>query len=455
MKRPKKLFWLIILMTVLALAIDLPSYYEGKIRLGKKEFDLKIRRPDLNLSLGPVKIRKKLSLRRGLDLAGGVHLVFRAKTEELSPEDRSAALVSLKENIQRRINLFGLTETVVQTAKTLNEDRLIVEIPGETDPQKAIELIGQTAQLDFRLEVELPPEATATATVYDLFGKETGLSGAHLKRAEVTFDPQTGKPQVALEFNREGKEIFARLTEEGVGKRLAIFLDNFLVSAPRIEEPIRDGQAVIRGDFTLEEAKQLVSQLNAGALPVGVELIEQRRINPTLGEESIRKGVIAGLIGVVLVALFMVGCYGWLGVLADLGLVIYGLLSLALYKLIPVTLTMPGVAGFLLSLGMAVDSNILIFERMKEELRAGRPWRTAMELGFGRAWDSIRDANVCTLITCFILFNPFDWSFLNTSGMVRGFALTLGLGVILEIFTGVVVVRTIMRTLYQGKEEER
>ncbi len=421
MKNPKTIFLFILVLTALALVVDLS---------------------------------KNRPLKKGLDLAGGAHLVFRAETDKLPEEDRAKALSSLRDNIERRVNMFGLSEAVVQTSKTSSEDRLVVEIPGEVDPTKAVALIGQTAQLNFKLETDLPPEATESATIYDLFSKETDLSGANLKKAEVVFDPNTGKPQVSLEFDDKGKDIFGELTKNNVDKMMAIFLDNFLVSAPSINEPIIDGRAVISGNFVIEEAKQMVSQLNAGALPVSVELIEQRTISATLGEESISKGIRAGLVGVGLVALFMVGFYGRLGMLANLGLLIYAILSLALYKLIPVTLTMPGVAGFLLSLGMAVDSNILIFERMKEEIRLGRPWRIAMELGFGRAWESIRDANICTLITTLILFNPFDWTFLNTSGMVRGFALTLGLGVIIEMFTGIVVVRTIMRVLY-GKGGKR
>lgn len=448
MKNPKTVFILILLLTAIALVIDLPKNQQFESTVFGKKLALTLKRPNVNFRLGPVKISNDLSLKKGLDLAGGVHLVFKAGTDSLPEKDRQQALESLRDNIERRVNMYGLSEAVVQTSKTTDQDRLVVEIPGQVDPAQAVALIGQTAQLNFMLEESIAPEATESATVYDLFSKETGLSGANLRKAEVIFDQNTGKPQVALEFDEKGKEIFAQLTTDNVGQMMAIFLDSFLVSAPSINEPIVDGKGVISGEFTLDQAKQMVTQLNAGALPLSVELIEQRTVSATLGEESISKGVRAGLVGVGLVALFMVGFYGRLGLLANFGLFIYAALSLALYKLIPVTLTMPGVAGFLLSLGMAVDSNILIFERMKEELRIGRPWRTAMELGFGRAWDSIRDANVCTLITTFVLFNPFDWSFLNTSGMVRGFALTLGLGVVLEMFTGIVVVRTLMRVLY-------
>lgn len=440
--------WLILLLWLVAFLISLPGEFEKEVTLLGKTKKISFHRPDFNFKLGPIQIRKKLFLHKGMDLAGGAHLVFRAKMASVDEENREKALESLRENIQRRVDLFGVSESSVWIAKNLEEHHLIVEIPGDVNPDEAVSLIGQTAQLNFRLETEIPPEATPTATIFDLFSGETGLSGAHLEQAMVQFDPNTGKPQVGLEFNSEGKEIFANLTKENVDKRMAIFLDQFPLSAPVIKEPILDGKAVISGEFILEEAKKMVTQLNAGALPVKIEMIQQQRVDPTLGAESIRRGVVAGLLGVVLVTLFMIAFYGFLGFLAVVGLIIYGFLSLALYKLIPVTLTMSGLAGFLLSLGMAVDSNILIFERMKEETRAGKPWQMAMELGFGRAWDSIRDANVCTLIICFILFNPLNWSFLNTSGMVRGFALTLGLGVILEVFTGIVVVRTLMRSFY-------
>ncbi len=451
-ERGKLSLWLILLLSLAAFFIALPGRYEREITFLGKTKKISFSRPDLNFNLGPLKIHRELFLHRGMDFAGGVHLVFRVKAESFSPEEREMALASLRENIQRRVNLFGVSESSVWLAKALDEYHLIVEIPGEVDPAAAVGLIGQTAQLEFRLETPVPPEATVSATLFDQFSGETGLTGAHLKKAVVQFDHNTGKPQVALEFDEEGSRLFAALTKDNVDKRIAIFLDFFLLSAPVVKEPILDGKAVISGDFALDEVKKLVTQLNAGALPVAIELIQQQKVDPTLGVDSIRRGTLAGVMGVLLVALFMIAFYGFLGFLAVLGLIIYGLLSLAVYKLIPVTLTMSGVAGFLLSLGMAVDSNILIFERMKEEIRAGKPWRLAMELGFGRAWDSIRDANICTLLTCFILFNPFDWGFLNTSGMIRGFALTLGLGVILEIFTGIVVVRTIMRRLYRQRE---
>jgi preprotein translocase subunit SecD len=322
-----------------------------------------------------------------------------------------------------------------------------VELAGIKDINQAIDLIGQTAQLDFR---ELPKDATQAATYLDF--KPTGLTGKDLSKSEVKFDQNTGQPTVGLTFSAEGAKKFTEITGRNVGKPVAIFLDQLRVTAPTVQEQITTGDAIISGQFTLDEAKKMSIQLNAGALPVPIKLIEQRNIGATLGSESVQKSTQAGLIGLLMVIVFMAAYYGRLGILADIALLIYGLLTLALYKLFPVTLTLPGIAGFILSVGMAVDANILIFERMKEEIRAGKSRVVAMELGFGRAWDSIRDANICTLITCFVLFNPFNWPFLNVSGMVRGFALTLGLGVALSLFTGIVVTRTLIRTFYREEK---
>jgi preprotein translocase subunit SecD len=250
---------------------------------------------------------------------------------------------------------------------------------------------------------------------------------------------------VSLRFTPEGGEKFAAITQRNLNQPLAIFLDNQLLTAPIVNEPILNGQAVISGNFTTQAATNLAIQLNAGALPVPIKIVEQKNISATLGADSINKSVKAGAVGLTLVMLFMLLYYGKNGLIADIALIIYGLLTLSIYKLIPVTLTLPGIAGFILSVGMAVDSNILIFERLKEELRAGRPFNIALELGFGRAWDSIKDANVCTIITSLVLLNPLNWHFLNTSGMVRGFALTLLIGVLISLFTGIVVTRTLMR----------
>jgi preprotein translocase subunit SecD len=396
--------------------------------------------PEINFTLGSLNIKRDLQPKFGLDLQGGTHLVLKADMVGIEGQDRDRALESTKSIIGRRVDLYGVAEPVIQTSKVGDDFRIIVELPGIEEINQAIDLIGKTAQLDFREEKEGSP----SGNLFEDF-KKTDLTGRELSRSEVVFDPNTGNPQVSLEFNEEGKNKFAEITKNNVGRSVAIFLDELPITIPTVNEPISDGRAVISGDFTVDQAKNLAIQLNAGALPVPIEVVEQRNIGATLGQASVKKSGQAGVLGLLTVILFMIAYYGKLGFLADVALMIYGLITFALYKLIPVTLTLPGLAGFFLSIGMAVDSNILIFERMKEEVRGGEPLRRAMELGFGRAWDSIKDANVCTLITCFILFNPFNWSFLNTSGTVKGFALTLGLGVIISLFTGVVVTRTLMR----------
>src|SRR4030043_177839 len=448
MKDRRYLLWLIILLTVIAIFIDLPTRIPLKFNFNGFKIDQELTRPILNFQIGKFKFFRDLEIKQGIDLAGGSHLVFQAEMSDIGEDNRETALAAARENIERRINLFGLAEALVQTSKLGDNYRLIVELPGVTDVNQAVDLIGQTAQLDFR---DLSPEATAAATLDDY--QETDLTGADLNKSQVQFDPNTGEPVVGLEFSDEGARKFGEITSRNVGKPVAIFLDEVPVTIPLVREEITTGKAVISGEFTTEEAKLLATQLNAGALPIPIKIVEQRNGGATLGAESVKKSVQAGLIGLLMVIAFMAAYYGKLGVLADLGLIIYGLITLMFYKLIPVTLTLPGIAGFILSVGMAVDANILVFERMKEEIRAGKSKSLAMELGFGRAWDSIRDANVATLITCFILFNPFSWSFLNTSGMVRGFALTLGLGVLLSLFTGVVVTRTILRT-FSGKETQ-
>lgn len=440
-KKTRILFWLIILVSLVSLLVDLPKNLPLRFSWRNFSLDTQISRPEINWSLGNLRFKRELEVKQGLDLAGGTHLVFKANMEGVAEEDRSSALEAARNNIDRRVNFFGIAEPLVQTSKVGEEYRLIVELPGVKEIDQAIDLIGKTAQLDFREQ-----ESTESADF-----KPTGLTGKDLKRSQVKFDPNTGQPLVSLEFNSEGAKLFGEITTRNVGKIVGIFLDEQPISLPRVDEPITSGEAVIKGEFSLDEAKNLSIQLNAGALPVPIEIIEQRNIGATLGQESVERSVRAGLVGLLIVIGFMWALYGRLGFLADMALIIYGLITLALYKLIPVTLTLPGIAGFILSVGMAVDANILIFERIKEEIRWGKRPREAMELGFGRAWDSIRDANICTLITCFILFNPFNWSFLNVSGMVRGFALTLGLGIFISLFTGIVVTRTLLRTFYSSK----
>jgi len=444
-------FWAILAMTFVCFIVNFPQQIPVNVNLGKIKWQHTFYRPDFKFNIGEKQYGKDLDLKYGLDLAGGASLVFNVDTSSVKKEDMSSALESLKSNIERRINLFGVSETNVQILKQNNDYRLKVELPGVEDISSAIDLIGTTAQLKFKGEVEIPPEATASATINDLFAKDTGLNGSHLTRASVTINSTTSEPEVSLEFNEEGTKLFSAATEEFLNKRLAIFLDNQILMAPNIKVVIPDGKAVISGGFDNQAAKELAIQLNAGALPLSIKLIQQDQVGATLGKDSINKGIFAGLVGLIIVSIFMIGNYGWLGFIADIGLIIYGLITLTLYRLIPVTLTFPGIVGFILSIGMAVDSNILIFERMREETRKGKNWNNAMELGFGRAWDSIKDANACTIITGLILLNPFNWSFLNTSGMVRGFAVTLILGIIIGIFTGVFVTRNLLRVLAKEK----
>ena len=451
--KPNKFLVFIVIISLIALVIDLPKNLRIKGSLGNFKIDTIISSPEINWKIGESTFRRDLNIKQGLDLSGGTHLVLKADMTKIEKVDRDNALESAKNVIDRRVNLYGVAEPIVQTAKVAGDYRIIVELPGIKNIEEAINLLGKTAQLDFREEEATPSaESTKSAVLFGPFTKETKLTGKDLKRSEVTFNPNSGEPQVSLEFNNEGAKLFEEITRTNIGKQVAIFLDNQLVSAPRVNEVISGGNAVISGNFKLEEAKNLSIQLNAGALPVPVTIIEQKNIGATLGQESIQKSIKAGLIGLLIVLLFMIANYGRLGVLADIALIIYALLTLAIFKLIPVTLTLPGIAGFILSVGMAVDANILIFERLKEERRWGKPVKTAIELAFGRAWDSIRDANVTSLITCFILFNPLNLDFLNSSGMVRGFALTLALGIFMSLFTGIVVTRTLIRVFYHPKE---
>ena len=450
-QKKKYLLWLIISITLISIIIDLPQQLSLKIPFTNIKIDQTISRPELKIKLGPINFFRDLEIRQGLDLQGGTHLVLEANMNDIKLESRQNAIDSAKNIVERRVNLFGVTEPTIQTSRLKDSHRIIVELPGVKNTSEAIDLIGKTAQLDFR---ELPQDASPSADLVTSLSQftKTGLTGKDLKNSQVKFDPNTGQPQVGLEFTQEGAKKFSDITQRNVGKIVGIFLDDIPITLPKVNEAITSGEAVITGNFTIDEAKKLSIQLNAGALPVPLKVIEQRNVGATLGQESVQKSIRAGLIGLLMVIGFMWTYYGRLGFLADIALLIYGLITLALYKLIPITLTLPGIAGFILSVGMAVDANILIFERMKEELREGKPWQAAMELGFGRAWDSIKDANVCTLITCFVLFNPFNWTFLNASGMIRGFALTLGLGIGISLFTGIVVTRTLLRVFYHQKQ---
>lgn len=397
-------------------------------------------------------------LKLGLDLQGGTQLVLQAKMDQIPEASRDDALDSAKEVIERRVNLFGVSESIVQTSKVGDSRRILVDLPGIKDASEATSLVGKTAQLDFRELKEASPTADSTDSASLGYTFEpTGLTGADLTRAQVVFS-QGGQTitnsgaQVSIEFNADGAQKFAEITKRNIGKPLAIFLDDQPLSEnpPIVQQEITGGNAVISGSFTTEEAKALSVQLNAGALPVPIEIIEQRVIGPSLGAESVKASVIAGIIGLVTVILYMAFYYGMLGVVANIALVIYTVFTLAifatgLFLIPPVTLTLPGIAGFILSIGMAVDANILIFERMKEEISWGKSRKQAIEAGFDRAWSSIRDSNISSLLTAGILY------FIGT-GLVKGFAVTVAIGVLVSMFTAIFVTRTILKLIIRNKK---
>ena len=370
----------------------------------------------------------------GLDLVGGSRLMLEAQTSEAVKKITPEVMDSLQYAIENRVNAMGVGETVVQK---VGENRLLIEIPNITDTQKAKTFLGETAELEFK-------EPAGTNKNGEQVWKSTGLSGKDLKRASVATS-QSGEWIVSLEFNMDGAKKFGNLTRKLVGQQMAIFFNGKLYSAPRINEEITGGNAQITGGgntgFEYKEAKEMVDLLNAGALPVGAEIIEENSIGPTLGADSIQKSKFAGLVGSSLVMIFMILYYRLPGVVACIALVIYSLIVFAIFKIIPVTLTLAGIAGFILSIGMAVDANILIFERTKEELKAGRSLFTAINSGFDRAFTSIFDSNMSTIITCVILY------ILGTS-IVKGFALTLAIGVLVSMFSAITVTKNFMHLLF-------
>lgn len=447
----------IAVISLLSLYISLPRRIPVDLQLGKWRLGKTLSLPGIEWKLGPLSFSRDLEIKQGLDLKGGTQIVLEAQVQDVPESERAAALESAKMVIARRIDLYGISESVIQTAKNDQTYRLIVELPGITDANEAKSLIGQTAKLEFweMPQDQLVEHAPTGPESPPPQSQPTNLTGQDLQKAAVEFEQASGEPVVSLVFTDEGREKFAEITKRNVGQRVGIYLDGTPLTVPVVQVPITDGRAIISGSMGVKEAKQLAISLNAGALPVGMTVVKETNIGATLGKESIAASVRAGLVGLLAVAAFMIIVYRHLGILADIALVIYGLITMAIYKLFPITLTLPGVAGFLLSIGMATDANILIFERLKEELARGLPLRAAVELGFGRAWDSIKDANVTTLLVAFILYNPFEWQFLNTSGMVRGFALTLTVGILISLFTGIVVSRTLIRMFYVNDQKTK
>lgn len=435
------MLWLIVALTIVAVLVNLPTL----------EF------------LG---IKKQLTFRKGLDLAGGTSLTYKADMSEIDEDKKIDALNAARAVIERRIDLFGVAEPLIQTAIGVNDYRIIVELPG-VDITQAKEIIGTTAQLSFwettasssaifiqspkDLETLLATQAAYPLSVVQFLGTyplKTDLAGSEISYTSVGFDSNTGNPQVQLDFTKEGGEKFAEITKRNVDKKVAIVLDDVVLEAPRVNQPILEGRAVITGGFTTDSAKALSTQLNAGALPVPLVLLQEYAVDATLGGDSLSKSIFAGFLGFVAIVIFMIVIYGRLGFMASLALSLYSLLILSIFKLsnltpYGITITLSGIAGFILSMGMAVDANILIFERMKEEIRLGKSKDTALSMGFSRAWSSIRDSNISTLITCFVLYH-------FGTGIVRGFALVLAIGVLASMFSAIVVTRTLLRMIYRG-----
>jgi protein-export membrane protein SecD len=460
----------VLVLAVLAGIFSYPNYFDKGVDFLNSKFSWTLPHfPEKNYVLG-------------LDLQGGVSLVYQADLSQTT--DKSGAMSGLRDVIERRVNMFGVSEPVVQIQ---GQDRLLVELPGVTDVQQAIQMIGQTPYLEFdeqKTQAEAQPILDKIKEIQDAQKKDpkaditkikdwqlalqnpefkpTELTGKYLTKAVVIFDPTTYKPQIQLQFNSDGAKVFEDVTGRNIGKPLAILLDgasiidtnndgkidNQDMYAPTVKDKITGGKAVITGDMSTQTANSIASRLNSGALPVKIGApISQETVGPTLGSVSLQKSLVAGLYGLLAVAIFMIVFYRFPGLLASFALVIYVAITLAIFKLIPVTLTLAGIGGFVLSIGMAVDANILIFARMKEEIKAGRGLSSAIDEGFKRAWPSIRDSNFNSLIVCAILF------FVATS-FIKGFAFTLALGILISLFSAIFITR-IFLMVFVGKWAEK
>lgn len=443
------LLGVILVLTAVAIWIDLPT------------------NPGIHIKIGSWELNSDIYIHQGLDLQGGTQVLLEADLpagEELTSDSMDAAKVI----VENRVNGLGVAEPLVQIQ---GERRIVVQLPGIADPDQAIETLRGTGLLEFVDAGDIYlPEGIVIQTTYgeaegDAAAADTGvatgeettesvldqvfptvMTGRHLKTASVGTD-EYGRPEIRFELTDEGAQLMADHSRANVGKVLAIVMDKTVISAPVLQTPITDGSGRITSQqgFPLETARSIAIQMRYGALPVPFKIVENRSVGPTLGQDSVQRSIRAGMIGLIVVLLFMLVYYRLPGGLADLALLIYALLNLALYKIIPITLTLPGITGFILSTGMAVDANILIFERMKEELRAGRPLNKAIEAGFARAWTSIRDSNLSTLITCVILY----WFGSNFgASIVKGFAITLFIGVCISMFTAITVTRTFVSFVF-------
>lgn len=398
--------------------------------------------------------------RLGLDLSGGSHLIYKADISGVKPGEVADSMDALRDVIERRVNLFGVSEPIVQVQRggfiSGGDNQLIVDLPGVTDVEKATAMIGQTPLLEFKIE---NPDKDAPQTI--TIGKDgkiptinlpeqyisTELTGRYLKKATLEFDQNTREPRVSLQFDDTGTKLFADITKANVGKVVAIYLDGAPISTPVVREEIPDGTAVISGSFNPVEGKQLVGRLNSGALPVPISLLSKQTIGASLGDSAKIAGVKAGVVGFLLIALFLILWYRLPGLIATISLCIFVAIMLAIFKLMPVTLTAAGIAGFIISMGIAVDANVLIFERVKEEMRGGKIVTDAVSTGFSRAWSSIRDSNSSSVITAIILF----W--FGTS-LIKGFALTLGMGVIVSMFSAIIVTRIFLSAIPFKKDNK-
>ncbi len=428
--------------------------------------------PGIHYTVGATTVNYDIAVHEGLDLQGGLQVLLEADVPAGQSVD-AEAMAATKRIVENRVNGLGVAEPLVQQS---GDRRLVIELPGLANDEQALALLKQTGLLEFvdmgstvlavgtEIQTDMAlgtaegaaptPAATGAATAATPAATteavptpaapiyHTVMAGSDLTSA--TVQTQNGTIVVAFKLTDNGRKVFSDYTSANVGKILAIVLDKKIISSPRINSPITDGSGVIEGQFTIAEANNLALQLRYGSLPVPLRVAESRTVGPTLGQDSVRKSLLAGIIGLLVVAIFMIAYYRLPGVLAVVALLMYTALTFALFKLIPVTLTLPGIAGFVLSVGVAVDANILIFERMKEELRSGKKLITAVEEGFRRAWPSIRDSNISTLITCLILF-WFGSQF--GASVVKGFALTLAIGVAVSLFTAVVVTRTLLHTI--------
>ena len=379
----------------------------------------------------------------GLDLAGGSALTYKIDTSSIPKgTDVAESVSSLRDVIERRVNLFGVREPTVTTSysRLASEYRLIVELPGITDVQAAEKMIGETPVLDFRVLKKSSTKNGTSSIALITDYEPTLLTGRFLEKATLEFNQTTNRPSIGLAFNAEGSKLFAEITKAHIGEQVGIFLDGAPISAPTVNEEITGGKAVITGTFTIDEARTLVGRLNSGALPLPISLAGTTIVGPTLGTSATSAGVKAGLIGFILVVIFMIVWYRLPGIMASLALIAYSTMMLALFKYIPVTLTSAGIAGFIISVGLAVDANVLTFVRMKEEIRNGKGLLDAVEVGFARAWTSIRDSHIAAIIVSIILF----W--MGTS-VVKGFAFTFFLGAVVSLISAQLITRVFMRAI--------